>query len=225
MASAPMAPARVASAPIASAPLAVPQPVLATADLEFPAPKSKMPLVVVAIVGVAALVGVIVAVSGGSPPPPPPPPPVATTPATTPGPAATPTPGPTPVTPPSPIENTPSGRTAAPAPGGGFSDLFAAGAEKAGTPGATRAFDMAEARKAVALVLPSVARCKEPGGAIGQSTAAITFESNGSVSSVTVGAPFSGSSTGTCIIGALKAAKVRPFSGLPGTVSHPVSLR
>jgi hypothetical protein len=206
--------------------LAVPQPIIATADLDFPAPKSKMPLVIVGIVGVAALVGIIVAVSSGSAPPPPPPPAVAT-PATTPQPAATPAPGPTntPVTPPSPIENTPSGRAAAPAPGGGFSDLFAAGAEKAGTPGAARAFDMAEARKAVAAVLPSVARCKEPGGAVGQSTAAITFESNGSVSSVTVGAPFSGSSTGTCIIGALKAAKVRPFSGLPGTVSHPVSLR
>jgi hypothetical protein len=198
------------------------------ADLDFPAPRSKLPLVVLAIVAVAALVGIIVAVSSGSPPPPPSPPAVVTTPATAPEPAATPSPAPTtaPVTRPSPIEEKPSGSSAAaPAPGGGFSDLFAAGAEKAGTPGAGRAFDLSEARKAVAAVLPNVARCKEPGGIVGQSTAAITFESNGSVSSVTVGAPFSGSSTGTCIIGALKAAKVTPFRGLPGTVSHPVSLR
>jgi hypothetical protein len=199
----------------------------ATVDLDFPAPRSKLPLVVVAIVAVAALAGIIVAMSGGSPPPPPPPPAVVTTPATAPEPAPTPSPAPTtaPVTPPSPIENKPSGGAPTPAPGAGFSDLFAAGAEKAGTPGAGRAFDLAEARKAVAAVLPNVARCKEPGGVVGQSTAAITFESNGAVSSVTVGAPFSGTSTGTCIIGALKAAKVTPFRGLPGTVSHPVSLR
>jgi hypothetical protein len=175
---------------------------------------------------VAALVGVIVAMSGGSAPPPPPPPTVATTPAAVPEPATTPgTPTNTPVTPPSPIDDGASGSKPAPAPGGGFSDLFAAGAQKADKPGTGRAFDPAEARRAVAAVLPNVARCKEAGGAVGQSTAAITFEASGSISSVTVGAPFSGSSTGTCIIGALKEARIAPFSGLPGTISHPVSLR
>jgi hypothetical protein len=154
---------------------------------------------------------------------------VPTTPVAAPEPASTPTSTPTPASnpaaPPSPIENTPPGGKPAPAPGGGFSDLFAQGAQMADKPGTGRAFDQAEARKAVAAVLPNVARCKEAGGAVGQSTAAITFEASGNVSSVTVGAPFSGSSTGTCIIGALKEAKVAPFSGLPGTISHPVSLR
>jgi hypothetical protein len=196
-------------------------------DLDFPAPRSKGPLILGAVAGVAALVGIIVAVSSsGSAPPPPPPPAVATTPVTAPEPAATPTPTPpsTQGTPPSPIDNTEPGKPAT-TPGGSFSDLFAQGAGKAGKPGTGRAFDAAEAKKAVAAVLPNVARCKEAGGAVGQSTAAITFEANGSVSSVTVGAPFSGSSTGTCIIGALKAARIAPFSGLPGTISHPVSLR
>jgi hypothetical protein len=203
-------------------------PALGAADLDFPAPRSKMPLVFGAIVGIAAVVGIVVAVSSSdTAPPPPPPPPVATTPAAAPEPASTPTAPPAnpQVTPPTAMEDAPPGAKAAPAPGGGFSELFAHGAQKAGKPGTGRAFDAAEARKAVAAVLPNVARCKEAGGAVGQSTAAITFEASGNVSSVTVGAPFSGSSTGTCIIGALKDAKVTPFSGLPGTISHPVSLR
>lgn len=200
------------------------------ADVDFPAPRSKMPLVLGAIAGVAAIVGIIVAVSGsGSAPPPPPAPAVPTTPVAAPEPASTPTSTPptptsTPGTTPSPMENTQPQKPAA-NPGGGFSDLFAAGAEKADKPGTGKAFDAAEAKRAVAAVLPNVARCKEAGSPVGQSTAAITFEANGSVSSVTVGAPFSGSSTGTCIIGALKVAKIVPFSGLPGTISHPVSLR
>jgi hypothetical protein len=215
------------SLPLASAPMA---PAFGTADLDLPPPRSKMPLIIGAVIGVAALVGVIVAMSSGSAPPPPPPPPPAVVPsppaaATTPEPAATPAVTNTPVTPPSPIENREPEGKPTPAPGGGFSDLFAQGAQKADKPGVGRAFDPAEARKAVAAVLPNVARCKEAGAPVGQSTAAITFEATGNVSSVTVGAPFSGSSTGTCIIGALKQAKVAPFSGLPGTISHPVSLR
>lgn len=105
--------------------------------------------------------------------------------------------------------------------------MFAAGAQQAqkgGTTSGTKAFDPEEARTAVAGALKAVAACREPGGPSGQTSASITFDATGHVSSVTVGAPFSGTSTGTCIIGALKSAKVTPFSGLPGTVSQPVSL-
>jgi hypothetical protein len=212
------------SVPLASAPMS---PAFSTADIDIPPPRSKMPLIIGGILAAAVLVGVIVAVSSSSSPPPPPPPPAVapSPPPAAPEPAATPAATNTPVTPPSPIENKGSDAKPAQVPTGGFSDLFAEGAQKAGKPGVGGAFDPAEARKAVAAVLPNVARCKEAGGAVGQSTAAITFESNGKVSTATVGAPFSGSSTGTCIIAALKQAKVAPFSGLPGTISHPVSLR
>jgi hypothetical protein len=73
--------------------------------------------------------------------------------------------------------------------------------------------------------LKAAAACKEPGGQMGQASATITFEASGNVSSVTVGAPFAGTTTGTCIITAFKRAKVAPFSGLPGTVSQTISLR
>ena len=105
--------------------------------------------------------------------------------------------------------------------------MFAAGAEKAqkgGSSGSAKAFDAEEARTAVASVLKAVAACKEAGGPSGQTSAAVTFGPNGQVTAVTVGAPFSGTSTGTCIITAFKSAKVTPFNGLPGTVSQPVSL-
>jgi hypothetical protein len=105
--------------------------------------------------------------------------------------------------------------------------MFAAGAEKAqkgGPTGTAKAFDAEEARAAVGGVLKAVAACKEPGGPAGQANAAVTFGPGGQVTGVTIGAPFSGTTTGTCIIGAFKAAKVTPFNGLPGTVSQPVSL-
>ena len=110
--------------------------------------------------------------------------------------------------------------------GGDFSQMFAAGAEKAqkGDTTSGKPFDAESARTAVGAVLKSVAACREPGGPTGQTSAAITFGSNGLVTAVTVGAPFAGTSTGTCIITALKAAKMPPFSGLPGTITQPVSL-
>ena len=82
-----------------------------------------------------------------------------------------------------------------PSPGasGDFSQLFAAGAEKAqkgGSGASAKAFDAEEAKTAVAAVLKLVAACKEPGGPTGQSAAAVTFDASGHVSSVTIGAPF-----------------------------------
>jgi hypothetical protein len=203
--------------------------VATTTDLEFTQPRRKGPLVIGAIILVLAAAGIAVAVtSSGSRPAPPPVPPALPTPAAeTPAVPATPTETPAPETPvahPSDdIAGTPRPTTS----GGDFSQMFAAGAQKAqkgGPVGSAKAFDADEARTAIAAVLKTVAACKEPGGPTGQSTAAVTFDATGHVSSVTIGAPFSGTSTGTCIITAFKAAKVAPFNGLPGTVSQPVSL-
>lgn len=205
----------------------------ASTDLNFPEPKKKTGLVIgVIVVLVAAAAGIVFATSKSTAPAPPPVPTVTVQPPTsdTPAPAAT-TAATTESTPPPSGPRTggelPSGPTPAQqAQGGGdFSQMFAAGAEKAQKGGAaTKAFDAEEARTAVAGVLKTVAACKEPGGPTGQANAAITFAASGQVTSVTIGAPFAGTSTGTCIIGAFKAAKVAPFSGLPGTVSQPVSL-
>jgi hypothetical protein len=203
-----------------------------TTELDFPEPKKKGPLVIGIVVLVLAAAGAAIAL-GTSKPKAPAPPPVPTVTATAPtaeatAPTSTSTSTPTPTaTETQTGGELPSGPTAPPSANGDFSKLFAAGAEKAqksDAPGSAKAFDPEEARAAVAGVLKAVAACKEPGGPTGQTSAAVTFGANGLVTGVTVGAPFSGTSTGTCIIGAFKGAKVAPFSGLPGTVSQPVSL-
>jgi hypothetical protein len=196
-----------------------------TADLDFPQPRSKLPLVMGGIVAAAAAVGVVIAVASSGEGPPAPTPPTQTQVAVGPTPTIETRPNPMPNTVVEPVE--PSTDTgSAPVPTGNFSDLFAAGAEKAGDHGSSGGpFSPEAARRAVAAVLKGVARCKEAGGSTGQATTSITFSSNGSVSSVTVGAPFAGTSTGTCIISALKEAKMPPFSGLPGTISYPLSIQ
>jgi hypothetical protein len=202
-----------------------------TTDLEFPEPRKKTPLIIGAVVLVLALGGIAVAVTSSSSPPAPPPvpaeappSPTATAPVTTP--TNTPVPdAPMPTTAP---QDDIAGRPApSAASGSDFSQMFAQGVEKAKKSDSSDAkgFDAEEARTAVAGVLKSVAACKEAGGATGQSSAAVTFDASGHVSSVTIGAPFAGTSTGTCIITAFKAAKVTPFSGLPGTVTQPVSFQ
>jgi hypothetical protein len=206
--------------------------VATTTDLEYSPPRNKTPLVIGAVVVVLAAAGVAFAVLGSGAHPPPPPVPAA---APTPPPQAqTPPPAQTdsqaaespavPAHPSDDIAGTPHPTTSS---SGDFSQMFAAGAEKAqkGAPsGGQKAFDAEAAKTAVAAVLKLVAACKEPGGPTGQSSAAVTFDASGHVSSVTIGAPFSGTSTGTCIIGAFKNASMAPFSGLPGTISQPVSL-
>jgi len=213
------------AAPVAFAPAPNPFNVVATTDVDFAAVRSKRPLIIGGVMAAAAaVIGIVVAVSSsGSKAVTP----VAPAPANVaPEPTVTVETRPNPMkdTVPQPVET--SGSGSAPAPGGNFSDLFAAGAQKAGGGDAgSRRFDAEEAKRAVASVLREVAGCKEAGGSVGQANAAITFSSNGAVSSVTIGDPFSGSSTGTCIISALKQAKMAPFSGLPGTITYAVSIR
>jgi hypothetical protein len=200
----------------------------AATDLDFPTARSKKPLVIAAVVGVLAVIGIGILIASSS-----------STPEAN---IAAPTPAPTPADTPKrpepaatttsePVRNDTRDPTAPAtqpqAPSGNFSDLFSKGAENAKGPGSgdAKGFDEAKARAALAEQLDAAAACKEPGGSLGQTTATVTFEPNGSVSGVTVGAPFAGSSTGTCIITAFKRAKVAPFTGLPRTVSQTISLR
>jgi hypothetical protein len=200
--------------------------VAATTDLDFPNPKSKRPLVIALAIGAVVVIGIVIAVATSGPPPvanvaPPPPAPTTTT-----APTESPKTEPTATSQPTQGDSQGSTTTATQpqTPSGNFSDLFSKGAKAKGS-GPGKGFNEAEAREALSGLLKSAAACKEPGGQMGQTTATITFEASGNVSGVTVGAPFAGTSTGTCIIAAFKRAKVAPFSGLPGTVSQTISLR
>jgi hypothetical protein len=232
------APPTLGSAPAAPSPTSpatmaqlAPNPfaVATTAEIVIPEPRKKTPLVIGVIVVLLAAVGAAVVLTQKPPPPAPPPVPTVTVQAPT---AEAPPPvhtsEPTPTTPQTGGELPTGPRPASSNGSTDFSQMFAAGAEKAqkgDAPGAAKAFDAEEARTAIAGVLKAVAACKEPGGPTGQTSAAVTFAASGQVTSVTVGSPFAGTSTGTCIITAFKAAKVAPFTGLPGTVSQPVSLQ
>ena len=194
-------------------------------DLDFPNPRSKRPLVIALAVGAVIVIGIVIAVASSGPPPvanvaPPPPAPTTTT--TTESPKTEPTTTSEPTQGDSRDSNTTA--TQPQSPSGNFSDLFSKGAKAKGS-GSGKGFNETEARGALSGLLKGAAACKEPGGRMGQATATITFEPSGNVSGVTVGAPFAGTSTGTCIISAFKRAKVAPFSGLPGTVSQTISLR
>jgi hypothetical protein len=203
--------------------------IAAATDLDFPAARSKKPLVIAVVVGVVAVIVIGIAIASSSSTPAAnitAPPPAPTTPRDTPKP-----PEPAATTTSEPVRNdtrdptTPA--TQPQAPSGNFSDLFSKGAENAKGSGSgdAKSFDETKARAALSEALDAAAKCKEPGGPLGQSTATVTFEPSGSVSGVTVGAPFAGSSTGTCLITAFKRAKIAPFTGLPRTVSQTISLR
>jgi hypothetical protein len=114
-------------------------------------------------------------------------------------------------------------------PGAGFAELFAAGARKAESRGATVAsaarFDPAATKAPLAEAAGQAQACKQSGGPTGKVTVVVTFEPNGKVSSATItDAPFAGTATATCISAALKRATIAPFSGLPGTVSKTFSI-
>jgi hypothetical protein len=197
---------------------------VATTDLDFPNPRSKKPLVIAVMIGVAAVIGIGIAIASSSSPPASiaAPPPVPKVEPTTEAKATEPVRD-------EPARDEPSG-TGAPAtqpqaPSGNFSDLFSKGLKGSGSAPGTKGFDEAAARAALVDLLKTAAACKEPGGPTGQASTTITFEPSGSVSGVTVGAPFAGSSTATCIVTTFKRAKIAPFSGLPGTVSQVISLR
>ena len=225
--------------PLASSPMASlgTGPVLVTdhASVEWPEARSKTPLIIVGVLVAAALgVGAIVMLSDKDEVPPP-----APISALPPSPAATPTPASTPATTASPAR--PGAETATGSdpiatrpdpgatPGAGFAELFAAGARKAESKGATVApttrFDVAATKAPLAQGAKDAQACKQSGGPTGTVTVVVTFDPNGKVSSATItDPPFAGTATAACISSALKRAAIAPFGGLPGTVSKTFSI-
>ena len=207
------------------------------ATVEWPQAKSKAPIIVVGLLVVAAIVAAVILL-GGKDPPPPPSTPISALPAS---PA---TPGNTPgaLTPPTTAATARSGADTATGsdpiatapdpgatPGAGFAELFAAGARKAESKGATVAptarFDPAATKAPLAEAAGQAQACKQSGGPTGKVTVVVTFDPSGKVSGATItDAPFAGTPTATCISAALKRATIAPFSGLPGTVSKTFSI-
>lgn len=60
--------------------------------------------------------------------------------------------------------------------------------------------------------------CRRVGGATGTGKATVTFSPNGSVQSVSLSAPFSGTPVGDCIASQMRRARVASFSGTPVVV-------
>lgn len=209
----------------------VPAVVADHASVEWPEAKKKTPFVIMGVVAAVLVIGGIVFAMSGKDEVPPPSTPISAAP---PGPAGRPTGTPAPTSPttaqPTAGSSQPGADTASGSdpvvatPGAGFAELFAAGARKAESKGATVAptsrFDPAATKVPLAQAANDAQACKQSGGPSGKVTVMVTFDPNGKATSATItDAPFAGSATGACISAALKRASIPPFSGLPGTVS------
>ena len=62
--------------------------------------------------------------------------------------------------------------------------------------------------------------CSSDDGPSGSGQASVTFQPDGSVSNVSVSAPFSGTSVGRCVAGAFKRVRIQPFTGSSVTLSR-----
>lgn len=206
-------------------------PTAGTAIPDWPEKKSKVPLILGALVAIVAIgAGVFFLTRDDDTLPPPVP--ISALPATTP--TARPTSTPTAAS--TTTESTgsrsalePPSSAPATTPNAGFAEQFASAARQADgkTPaGAAQRFDQAAAVKALNAAVFGTAKCREKGGPTGRATVAVTFDPSGKVSSATVSdAPFSGTTSGACIAEAMKKATVPPFSGLPGTVTKIISIQ
>jgi hypothetical protein len=202
------------------------------ATVEWPQAKSKVPLLIGLLIAAVLIAGAVLLLRGSDPPPPPSTPisalPATQSPASTPGgsQAAAAQPGSDTATGSDPVVAAPDpGAT----PGAGFAELFAAGARKAESKGATVAptarFDPAATKAPLAEAASQAQACKQSGGPTGKVTVVVTFDPSGKVSGASItDAPFAGTPTATCISAALKRATIAPFSGLPGTVSKTFSI-
>ena len=225
--------------PMSASPVALsPGPVLVAdhASVEWPEAKKKTPLIIVGVLVAVAIVGGAIVMLGGKDDVPPPSSPITALP---PSPAATPTATPT-TTPTSGAARTgaesatgsdpvPTSPDPGATPGAGFAELFAAGARKAESKGATVAptsrFEAAATKTPLAQAATEAQACKQSGGPTGKVTVVVTFDPNGKVSGATItDAPFAGTATATCISSTFKRASIAPFSGLPGTVSKTFSI-
>ncbi|MDF3065043.1 MAG: putative rane protein [Polyangiaceae bacterium] len=207
----------------------VPAVVADHATVEWPEAKKKTPLVILGVVAAALVIGgVVFAMSGKEELPPPAP--ISAVPAPTSVPTSA-----TTATPATPATNQPGADTAsgsdpiAATPGAGFAELFAAGARKAESKGASvgtaSRFDPAVTKAPLAQAATEAQACKQSGGPTGKVTVVVTFEPSGKAAGATItDAPFAGTATATCISATMKRASIPPFSGLPGTVSKTFSL-
>ncbi len=185
--------------------------------------------ILIAVVAVVVIAVVVAVMSRGDTPPP-----AAPAPESHASPGAAPEPGPptgdtanNPAPPNAGSEPTQPQPQAAPqkGPGGGFADLFAEGAKHAQGSGQER-FDAGAAKNALDAQLQDAARCREPGGPTGLTQVAVTFAPSGVATSALISEPpFANTSVGTCIVNAMKRARIRPFSGAPSTVSERISIR
>lgn len=90
----------------------------------------------------------------------------------------------------------------------------------AGPPPDPNAFNEAGARSALSQANGVLVFCKKTGGVTGPGSASITFNSDGSVGSVTVDPPYTGTPTGDCVAGQFKRAKAPAFQGPSRTLKH-----
>jgi serine/threonine-protein kinase len=84
-------------------------------------------------------------------------------------------------------------------------------------------FSLGAARSALATATSRANACTSPEGPSGSGRAMITFSPAGSVNSVSLPAPFSGTSVGSCISSAFRSARVPAFTG--SAVTLPQSFR
>jgi hypothetical protein len=225
----PTTPAFPATPSTAPAFAAVPAIISDHATVEWPEAKSKTPIVIGGLIVVALLIGAGIFVLGGKDPIPGPTP-ITAAPATPATPTTTPTtpahlPGAETASGSDPVAARDGGAT----PGAGFAELFAAGARKAESKGAsvapTARFDPAATKAPLAQAATEAQACKQSGGPTGKVAVVVTFDPSGKVSGATItDAPFAGTATASCIASTFKRASIPAFSGLPGTVSKTFSI-
>jgi hypothetical protein len=75
------------------------------------------------------------------------------------------------------------------------------------------------AKQALDAASRDLTRCKL-GKAWGIASANVTFGNDGTVSHISVGIPFTGTTTGQCVADALQTARVPPFAGKPAVLSY-----
>lgn len=86
-------------------------------------------------------------------------------------------------------------------------------------------FDRGAASAALGSAAGSAKGCKKADGPTGSTKVQVTFAPSGKATQAVVGAPFAGTSVGSCIASAFKGARVPPFSGAPMTVSKTVNIK
>ncbi len=86
-------------------------------------------------------------------------------------------------------------------------------------------FDRGAASAALSGAAGGAKGCKKADGPTGSTKVQVTFAPSGKATQATVGPPFAGTPTGSCIASAFRGLSVPPFSGAPMTVSKTVNIK